>query len=66
MGTELSEMLHIGDRDGKDVAGAQALGMKAVLFTATRDEGARDTTKADGVAGSYPELADVIHEIAAR
>ncbi|MDG2205170.1 MAG: HAD family hydrolase [Alphaproteobacteria bacterium] len=63
IGAEFSEMVHIGDRDGKDVVGAQAMGMRAILFTATRDEGARDTTKADGIAGSYAELADVIRSL---
>ncbi len=63
IGTEFSEMVHVGDRDGKDVVGAQAMGMKAILLTAARDEGSRDTTKADGVAGSYAELADVIRSL---
>ena len=34
LGVEISEMLHIGDRDHNDVKGPQQLGMKAILFTA--------------------------------
>ncbi len=63
LSTDFSEMVHIGDRDAKDVVGAQAMGMKAILFTGSRDEGTRDTTKADGIAGSYPELADIIRSL---
>lgn len=62
--SKLSEMVHIGDRDVKDVAGPQALGMKAILFTGSRDEGSRDTTKAEGIAQSYSELAGVIDSLA--
>ena len=36
MGVGLEEMVHIGDRDHNDVKGPQKLGMKAILFTATR------------------------------
>jgi len=60
LGAEFSQMVHIGDRDAKDIVGAQALGMKAILFTAARDEGARDTTKAEAVVDSYDELTAVI------
>ena len=34
LGVPLERMVHIGDRDHNDVKGPQALGMKAVLFTA--------------------------------
>ena len=36
MGVAVEEMVHIGDRDHNDVKGPQKLGMKAILFTATR------------------------------
>ena len=36
MGVALAEIVHIGDRDHNDVKGPQKLGMKAILFTATR------------------------------
>ena len=39
LGVEISEMLHVGDRDHNDVKGPQQLGMKAILFTASRDVG---------------------------
>ena len=37
LGVEVGEMLHVGDREHNDVRGPHALGMKAILFTATRD-----------------------------
>ncbi len=66
LGTDYAEMVHIGDRDAKDIVGAQALGMKAILFTAARDEGARETTKADAVVGAYAELVAAIDRLAAH
>ena len=63
---DFSEMLHIGDRDAKDIAGAQAVGMKAILFIAARDEGSSVTTRADAVVGAYADLVSVIDNIALR
>ena len=66
LGVECSEMLHIGDRDAKDIAGAQAVGMKAILFTAARDEGSSARTRADAVVGTYADLVSAIDDIASR
>ncbi len=63
LGCQFRDMLHIGDRDAKDVVGPQALGMKAILFTESRDEGSRETTKADAIAESYAELEAKIAEL---
>ncbi|NCF89706.1 MAG: HAD-IA family hydrolase [Verrucomicrobiaceae bacterium] len=56
------EVVHIGDRDHNDIKGAQAMGMKAILFTATRDVDAT-TTSADATCNSYPDLLDTIHNL---
>ena len=64
LGVDLSEMIHIGDRDSKDVQGPQTLGMKAILFTATRDAD-QDATTADAVCRSYAELPAAIARLAA-
>ena len=55
------EMLHIGDREHNDVKGAQALGMRAILFTAKRDND-KHGTSADAVCQSYKELLRVIKD----
>lgn len=64
MGVSLPEIVHVGDRDHNDVKGPQALGMRAILFTATRTA---DTaiTSADAICASHAELPDVIDRLAA-
>lgn len=64
VGVELHEMVHIGDRDHNDIKGAQALGLKAILFTATRDRDA-DITSADAICKSYAELPAIIAQLSA-
>ena len=63
LGVALDEMLHIGDRDHNDVKGPQALGMKAVLFTASRDRD-RDATSADAVCGHASALPATVLRLA--
>ena len=63
LGIDPSEMIHVGDREHNDVKGAQALGMKAVLFTANRgaDEA---TTSADAVCRRHADLPAIIDRLA--
>ena len=63
--SDFSKMLHIGDRDAKDIVGAQAVGMKAILFTGARDEGSKGVTGADAVIDNFSDLVGAIDEIAA-
>jgi len=62
LGVELSEIVHIGDRDHNDVKGPQTLGMKAILFTATRDND-RDTTTADAICERFADLPGIIDSL---
>ena len=59
MGVAFEEMVHIGDRDHNDIKGAQAMGMKAVLFTAKRDVDAANTS-ADAICASHADLPAAI------
>ena len=59
LGVEFAEMVHIGDRDSNDVKGPQALGMKAILFTAQRAHDA-DITSADAICDSHAALPGAI------
>jgi len=59
MGVNYEEMVHIGDRDHNDIKGAQAMGMRAVLFTAKRDIDAGHTS-ADAICGAHADLPAVI------
>ena len=63
LGVAVDEMLHIGDRDHNDIKGPHALGMKAVLFTASRDRD-RDATTADAVCERASELAESVLRLA--
>ena len=62
LGVEISEMLHVGDRDHNDVKGPQQLGMKAILFTASRHEDKANTT-ADAICESFDELEAAIDQL---
>ena len=64
MQVPLSEMAHIGDRDHNDVKGPQALGMKAILFTASRDQD-KDRTSAEAVCERHADLPGVVDRLAA-
>lgn len=64
LGVEFHEMVHIGDRELNDVQGAQALGMKAILFTEHRDESRENGTQADAIAKNYDALLSVINALA--
>jgi putative hydrolase of the HAD superfamily len=62
LGVEIGEMLHVGDRDHNDVKGPQQLGMKAILFTASRDVDKANTT-ADAICESFDELEAAIDRL---
>jgi putative hydrolase of the HAD superfamily len=60
----VDEIVHVGDRDHNDVKGPQALGAKAVLFTASRDVD-KDRTSADAICASHSDLPAAIDRLAA-
>ena len=64
LGVDLGQMVHIGDRDHNDVKGPQALGMKAVLFTAVRDVDEK-TTSADAICRDHADLPAIVDRLAA-
>ncbi|WNK01520.1 HAD family hydrolase [Thalassospiraceae bacterium LMO-JJ14] len=59
MDVPFEQMVHLGDRDNKDIKGAQALGMKAILYTAKRDAD-RYSTSADAVCTTHDDLCGII------
>ena len=66
LGVDYHEMIHIGDRKLNDIRGAQALGMKAILFTQSRDESNIEGAEADAVATDYADLLAQIDAVSAR
>ncbi|MEM7173415.1 MAG: HAD family hydrolase [Pseudomonadota bacterium] len=63
LGVEVTEIVHIGDRDHNDVKGPHAIGAKAVLFTATRPDD-RGTTTADAICDHHRDLPGIIDRLA--
>jgi putative hydrolase of the HAD superfamily len=63
MGVAIDEMVHIGDRDHNDVKGPQKLGMKAILFTATRSAD-KDKTSADAICERHADLPAIVDRLA--
>ena len=63
LGVDVSEMLHIGDREHNDVRGPHALGMKAILFTATRDRDRTGST-ADAICERAADLPAAVERLA--
>lgn len=62
LGVKPDELLHIGDLEYTDVAGAQGVGGKAALFTAANATHANDT-RADYVFSNWQEFVDVLPEL---
>jgi len=62
MQTAPSEMVHIGDRESNDIAGPQAIGMKAILFTGIKDRGS-EKSRANAICRTYADLPDIIRRL---
>lgn len=62
LGVELARMVHVGDREHNDVKGPHALGMKAILFTGTRDADRAGTT-ADAVCERHADLPAIVDRL---
>lgn len=62
---DVSEIVHIGDRDQNDVKGPHAIGAKAILFTATRPDD-REITTADAICNSHYDLPAIVDRLAAE
>jgi len=65
LGIGVDEIVHIGDRDHNDVKGPQALGAKAILFTASRPHD-KDNTTADALCNAHADLPAIVDRLAGR
>lgn len=61
----IEDIIHVGDREHNDIQGPHALGMKAVLFSGTRDKDRRNTT-ADAVCNHHRDLPSIVRQLANR
>ncbi len=58
----LDSIVHIGDREQKDVAGAQAVGAQAIFTTVVKDRGAAQT-QAQALCSDYLELPALLERL---
>ncbi|HYK91230.1 MAG TPA: HAD family hydrolase [Acidobacteriota bacterium] len=58
----LEELVHIGDREHNDIAGAKDAGARAVLVTAAVDRGSADT-RADAVCRDFGQLPAILESL---
>ena len=61
-GCRLDEIVHIGDREHNDIAGAKDAGARAVLVTAALDRGSANT-RADAVCRDFGRLPDILESL---
>lgn len=59
LGVDVSEIVHIGDRDTKDIKGPQNLGARGIYTTVVNDRGSR-TTSADAICNDYTNLVQIV------
>ena len=56
------EIVHIGDREPKDIEGPHAVGAHAVLCTVVKDRGS-ENTKADAICSDFSELPAILEKL---
>jgi putative hydrolase of the HAD superfamily len=61
-GCRLDQIVHVGDREHNDIAGAKDVGAQAVLLTAVVDRGSANT-RADAVCQDFSQLPTVIDSL---
>jgi putative hydrolase of the HAD superfamily len=62
LGVPLDSIVHIGDREQKDIDGAQAVGAQAIFTTVVKDRGA-DQSKAEALCSDYRELPALVNSL---
>lgn len=59
LGVDITKIVHVGDRDSKDIKGPQNLGAKGVYTTVVNDRGS-STTSADAICRDYANLVQIV------
>ena len=62
LGVEPCEIIHIGDRELKDIEGPHAVGARSVLCTVVKDRGSKGT-KADAICSDFLDLPDILEKL---
>lgn len=61
-GCSLEEIVHLGDREAKDIAGPHAVGARGILVPIAKDRGGPNS-KADAVCRDFRELAAILQKL---
>jgi len=62
LGVRPCEIVHVGDRELKDIEGPQAVGARAVLCTVVKDRGSQ-STKADAICSDFRDLPGILEKL---
>ena len=62
LGVKLAEVVHIGDREQKDIKGPHAVGARSILCTVVKDRGSQ-STKADAICSNFRDLPAILEEL---
>ena len=62
LGVGLDQIVHIGDREKKDIDGAHGVGAKGIYTTVITDRGSA-RTKADAVCRDYKDLVSIVDRL---
>jgi putative hydrolase of the HAD superfamily len=65
LGVRTCEIVHIGDRESKDIAGPHAVDARAILCTVVKDRGG-DNTEADAICSDFADLPAILEELNSR
>jgi len=62
LGVDITEIVHVGDRDTKDIKGPQNLGAKGIYTTVVNDRGSSETS-ADAICRDYAGLVEIVDSL---
>ncbi len=62
LGVRTGEIVHIGDRELKDIEGPHAVGARAVLCTVVKDR-CSEKTKADAICSNFRDLPGILERL---
>ena len=62
LGAEFGRMVHVGDREQKDIDGPRALGARAILCTVVKDRGSAGSA-ADAVCKDFRDLPGILERM---
>jgi HAD superfamily hydrolase (TIGR01549 family) len=62
LGVDVTEIVHIGDRDTKDIKGPQNLGARGIYTTVVNDRGS-NATSADAICTDYANLVQIVDSL---